>query len=312
MKKRILVIDSANLIHNFKYSYINGAVDNLIEPFLLEIQKLVHRLNPDIIVLGNDETRSRYRQELTEGYKSGRIKQQKKFTNKQIEAENLVRSLKSNLKLFKGLFAYGGVLGVEYDDIASILYHDERLKDYSKIIVSQDKDLLTTIKFEDVYDWKQERFKNREDIKGFTRDEWLFMQSLTGDPTDSFGGLKNCGEKTALKLVQKYKSINNILKSAYEDSFEENDRYVKKALQRLCTKEGINELKLGYHLAKIFRNSSNLNEAELKRYEEIVQDILNYKKPEQNNYVSTTLDEFFIESKAFDAEKIISEIREFL
>ena len=98
--KKILIIDSANLIHNFKYSYISGAVDNLVEPFLLEIQKIVHRLNPDIIILGNDETRSRYRQELTEGYKSGRIKQQKKFTNKQIEAENLVRSLKSNLKLF--------------------------------------------------------------------------------------------------------------------------------------------------------------------------------------------------------------------
>jgi aromatic ring-opening dioxygenase catalytic subunit (LigB family) len=55
LKKRILIIDSANLIHNFKYSYINGAVDNLVEPFLLEIQKLVHRLNPNIIVLGNDD-----------------------------------------------------------------------------------------------------------------------------------------------------------------------------------------------------------------------------------------------------------------
>lgn len=311
--KKILIIDSANLIHNFKYSYINGSVDNLIEPFLLEIQKLVQRLNPDIIVLGNDETRSRYRQQLTEGYKSGRLKQQKKFTNKQIEAENLVKSLKSNLKLFKGLlFVYGGVKDVEYDDIASILYHDERLKDYSKIIVSQDKDLLTTIKFKDTYDWKLERFKNQEDIKGFTRDEWLFMQSLTGDPTDSFGGLKNCGEKTALKLVQKYKTINNVLQSAYNDSFDEKDRYVRNALQRLCTKEGINELKLGYNLAKIFRNTEYLNETELKRYEEIVQDILNYKKPEQNTFVSETLDNYLLESKAYDGERIITEIGEFL
>lgn len=310
--KKILIIDSANLIHNFKYSYINGSVDNLIEPFLLEIQKLVQRLNPDIIVLGNDETRSRYRQQLTEGYKSGRLKQQKKFTNKQIEAENLVRSLKSNLKLFKGLFAYVGLKDVEYDDLASMLYHDIRLKDYLKIIVSQDKDLLTTIKFEDIFDWKLERFKNQEDIKGFTRDEWLFMQSLTGDPTDSFGGLKNCGEKTALKLVQKYKSINNLLKNCYEDSFEESDRYAKKALQRLCTREGVEELKLGYHLAKIFRNTEYLNEIELKRYEEIVQDILNYKKPSPNNFVSEDLDSFLFESKAFDGEKIINEIGEFL
>ena len=310
--KKILIIDSANLIHNFKYSYISGAVDNLVEPFLLEIQKIVHRLNPDIIILGNDETRSRYRQELTEGYKSGRIKQQKKFTNKQIEAENLVRSLKSNLKLFKGLFVYGGLKDVEYDDLASMLYQDIRLKDYSKIIVSQDKDLLTTIKFEDIFDWKLERFKNQEDIKGFTRDEWLFMQSLTGDPTDSFGGVKGIGSVTAEKLVRRYKTINNLLQNAYEDSFGEKDSYIRKALQRLCTVEGREELKLGYHLAKIFRNTEYLNETELKRYEEIVQDILNYEKPEPNNYVSEALDNFFIESKGYDAEKIISEIGEFL
>ena len=310
--KNILIIDSANLIHNFKYSYINGSVDNLVEPFLIEIQKLVQRLNPDIIILGNDETRSRYRSELTEGYKSGRIKQQKKFTNKQVEAENLVRSLKSNLKLFKGLFVYGGVLGVEYDDIASLLYQDIRLKDYFKVIVSQDKDLLTTIKFEDIYDWKQQRFKNQEDLLRFNRNEWLFFQSLTGDPTDSFGGVKGIGSVTAEKLVRRYKTINNLLENAYNDSFEGNDRYIRKALQRLCEVEGREELKLGYHLAKIFRNTEYLNETELKRYEEIVQDILNYEKPEPNNYVSTALDEFFIESKAYDGERIINEIGEFL
>ena len=178
--------------------------------------------------------------------------------------------------------------------------------------MSQDKDLLTTIKFEDVYDWKQERFKNREDIKGFTRDEWLFVMSLTGDSVDSFSGVKGCGIVTAEKLVRKYKSINNILKNAYEDSFEEKDRFVKKALERLCSIEGKEELRLGYHLAKIFRNTSNLNEAELKRYEEIVQDILNYRKPQPNNFISTTLDEFFIESLAYDGERIINEIGEFL
>jgi 5'-3' exonuclease len=168
--------------------------------------------------------------------------------------------------------------------------------------VSQDKDLLTTIKFEDIFDWKLERFKNQEDIKGFTRDEWLFVQSLTGDPTDSFGGVKGIGIVTAEKLVQKYKSINNLLQNCYEDSFDEKDSYVKKALQRLCGVEGREELRLGYNLAKIFRDISNLNVVELKRYEEIIQDILNFKKPEPSEYISTALDEFFIESKAFDGE----------
>jgi 5'-3' exonuclease len=136
--------------------------------------------------------------------------------------------------------------------------------------------------------------------------------ALVGDSADNFKGLKNCGEKTALKLVQKYKSINNLLKSCYEDSFDEKDSYVKKALQRLCSVEGREELKLGYHLAKIFRDTSNLNNIELKRYEEIIQDILNYKKPVPNSFISEALDEFFIESRAFDGERIINEIGAFL
>ena len=37
---------------------------------------------------------------------------------------------------------------------------------------------------------------------------FLFFTSLVGDSADNFKGLKNCGEKTALKLVQKYKTIN--------------------------------------------------------------------------------------------------------
>jgi 5'-3' exonuclease len=172
--------------------------------------------------------------------------------------------------------------------------------------------MSTVLPLNRIYDWKKQRFKTPEDVYGLDRNEYLMFTALVGDSADNFKGLKNCGEKTALKLVQKYKSINNLLQSCYEDSFEEKDSYTRKALQRLCMKEGKEELKLGYHLAKIFRDTSNLTETELKRYEEIIQGILNYKKPVPNSFVSEALDEFFIESKAFDAEKIINEIGGFL
>ena len=78
------------------------------------------------------------------------------------------------------------------------------------------------------------------------------------------------------------------------------------------TKEEKEELKLGYDLAKIFRDTTNLNTTELKRYEEIVQDILNYKKPQPNNFISEALDSYLLESKSYDAERVINEIGEFL
>lgn len=312
MKKRILVIDSAGIYHFYKYKFIKGEIDNLVESFLLEIQKLVYRLNPNIVVLLNDETKSRYRNELAKDYKSKRVERLKKLTNKELEAEKLVLEIKKNLKLFKGLFVYAGVRDCEADDIGCMLYLEDRLKEYEIIGVSSDKDWRTVFEPNKLYQWTKERFTNSEDMLGLTRNEFLFYQGICGDSVDGFNGLKGAGKGTALKLVQKYKTINNLLKNAYEDSFEEKDRFVKKALERLCSIKGKEELKLGYHLAKIFRDTSNLNETELKRYEEIVQDILNYKKPEQNSYVSEDLDSYLLESKAFDVERIISEIGEFI
>ena len=310
--KKVLLIDSANIFHSKKYSYIQGAETNIIEPFLTEIRDIVFKLQPDMVVLLNDKYKSRYRAELTKEYKAHRVERMKKFTNKQLDGEALVKSLKNNLHLFKGVFVDGNIDNVEADDLIGMLSLDTRLKGFDFIAVTTDKDMSTVLPLNKIYDWKKQRFKISEDVFGLDRNEYLMFTALVGDSADNFKGLKNCGEKTALKLVQKYKTINILLQNCYEDSFEEKDSYVKKALQRLCGVEGRNELKLGYHLAKIFRDTTNLNDTELKRYEEIVQDILSYKKPEPNNYISEALDEFFIESRAFDAEKIINEIGEFL
>ena len=310
--KKVLLIDSANIFHSKKYSYVQGAETNIIEPFLTEIRDIIFKLQPYMVVLLNDKYKSRYRAELTKDYKAHRIERMKKYTNKQLEGEALVKSLKNNLHLFKGVFIDSSIDYVEADDMIGMLSLDARLKDFDFIAVTTDKDMSTVMPLNRIYDWKKQRFKIAEDVYGLDRNEFLFFTSLVGDSADNFKGLKNCGEKTALKLVQKYKTINNLLQNAYEDSFGEKDSYIRKALQRLCTVEGREELKLGYTLAKIFRNKEYLNEVELKRYEEIIQDILNYRKPAPSEYVSEDLDNFFIESKSYDGGGIMSEIGEFL
>ena len=310
--KKVMVIDSANLYHFYKHSWVNNSVDNIIEPFLQEIQRLVHIHNPNIIVLGNDETKSRYRGELVKDYKSGRLKQQKKYTNRQLQAEDLVKAIKKNLYQFEGLFVYGGIKNVECDDVLGMLYNDSRLSNYEILIISQDKDLSTVIPKTSIYDWKKDRFKNSEDTLGFTRNQFLTYQALMGDSVDSFSGVKGCGKGTAEKLVTRYKDINSLLQNCYQDSLNEPDRFVRKALERLSFPEGRAELKLGYDLAKIMRDTSLLNDSEKEEYEKIVQKILTYKKPEQGNFVSKDLDEFFLESGAFQAEQVINDIGGFI
>ena len=310
-KKKILVIDSANLYHSNKYDWIKGSVNNLVEPFLEQIEVLVKEFFPDIIVLCNDEYKSKYRVNLTKGYKGKRLEQAKKYTKREKEANNLVKQLKKNLKLFKGVFVYGGVKDVEADDIMSILYHDARLQNYDIKVISQDKDLLTTINYNDLYDWKKERYKTLEDRLHFTKNEWVFFQSAQGDESDSVVGITGVGAKTAEKIVRKYHTVNNLLQNAEKDLDSEEvkkDWRLRKALERVLTKEGKEEFKLSYQLVKIMRDKSLLEDYQDKEYEQIIQEILNFKKPSEEECISDELEDFLFETQAFKASDIIKEI----
>lgn len=311
MKKKILIIDSANLYHHRKYDWISDKVDNIIDPFLESIYELVMIHQPNIIVLANDQYKSRHRTELLGEYKDNRLKQKEKYTERQLQADILVQALKKNLKLFDGLFVYGGINAVEADDVMAVLYNDPRLSDYEITIASQDKDLLTVVLKENLYDWYKKRFKNNEDILGFTRNQWLMYQALQGDSVDSFCGVKGVGKGTAQKLVEQYKDINTLLKNAYQDSTLTKDSWVRRALTRLSTPEGIKELKLGYDLAKIMRDTTLFNDYEKEQYEIIVNKILNYEKPNEVN-ISNELDLFLLENKAYKSEIILREIKEWM
>jgi 5'-3' exonuclease len=313
MKEKILVIDSANLYHSRKYDWISGKVSNLIEPFLNDILQQVQLHNPKMVVLCNDEYKSKYRQELTKEYKLGRIKQAKKYTKVQKEAEQLVRDLKKNLKHFEGVFVYGGVKDVEADDIMSILYHDKRLSDYEIIVVSQDKDLMTTIPFHNHYDWTKGRFKTKEDRLGFSRQQFLGLQALMGDGVDGVSSVKGVGVGTAEKIIRRFGSLKNLLETMEEEINSEDiqkDWRVRKALERLLTKEGKDELKLGYKLVKIMKDKSLLEDYQEREYENVVQKILNFKKPKE--LVTDELDDIFFESQAFKAKDYLEEIAMYL
>ena len=313
--KRILIIDSANLYHSNKYDWIKGSVNNLVEPFLEQIDSLVKQFFPDVIVLCNDEYKSKYRMELTKNYKGQRLEQAKKYNKKEQQASDLVKELKKKLKLFKGVFVYGGVKDVEADDIMSILYHDKRLQNCDIKVISQDKDLLTTVDYNDLYDWKKERYKTLEDKLNFTKNEWVFFQSVQGDSSDSVDGVSGVGAKTAEKLVRKYKTISNLLQSAEKDLDSEDvkkDWRLRKALERILTKEGKEEFKLSYHLVKIMRDKTLLEDYQEKEYEQIIQDIVNFKKPSDKMCIPDELEDFLFEVQAFKASDIIKEINTYI
>ena len=104
---------------------------------------------------------------------------------------------------------YGYVKNVEADDVAGYLGRTGKY-----IICSFDKDVLKSVAgvHFDVYHTRRHKVVTGElEAKNFT-----LLQTLMGDPVDSIKGIPGVGEKTAIKLLDKFGWDDKGMLLAYE------------------------------------------------------------------------------------------------
>jgi DNA polymerase-1 len=105
--------------------------------------------------------------------------------------------------------------GFEADDLISTLVREARGKGFKVEIVSGDKDLLPLVQ-EGVAMWDPMKdvlydVAALEEKYGVSPTELVEVKALTGDPSDNIPGVPGIGEKTALKLITRYHTLENLL-----------------------------------------------------------------------------------------------------
>jgi len=174
------------------------------------------------------------------------------------------------LPIIKEALEYMGIPYIESPDyegddvIGSIAKKESKVSDV--YISSQDNDFLQLIdenifvlsdKKGKVITYTKEYF---EEIWGIEPYLYLDYLSLKGDPSDNVFGVKGIGKKTALKLVEQYKCLENILQNSDNKYLKGNEELVKKNKEFLR----INcDLKVKYKLVdfdsvKILSNSNDI------------------------------------------------------
>ncbi len=108
----------------------------------------------------------------------------------------------------------------EADDLIAT-YVDQILKKGAKVtIVSSDKDLMQLYKKGvRIFDPMKNKFITDEDVLkkfGVDASKVIDVQSLAGDSSDNVPGVPGIGVKTAAELINKYGTLENLLKSANE------------------------------------------------------------------------------------------------
>jgi DNA polymerase I len=130
--------------------------------------------------------------------------------------EELAMQLPYIQKIIQGLNLPGLEMeGFEADDLIATLVRRARAQGFEVEIVSGDKDLLPLVQ-EGVVMWdpmKDVRF-DLEAIReqyGLPPEELVEVKALAGDASDNIPGVPGIGEKTALKLIARYHSVENLL-----------------------------------------------------------------------------------------------------
>ena len=112
------------------------------------------------------------------------------------------------------------LLNYEADDLIAT-YVDQILKVGAKVtIVSSDKDLMQLYKKDvRIFDPMKNKFINEEDVFkkfGVDASKVIDVQALAGDSSDNVPGVPGIGVKTAAELINKYGTLDKLLKSTHE------------------------------------------------------------------------------------------------
>lgn len=247
--KKIILVDGNNLLFRSYYatSYSGvimknskGFPTNGLYGFINMINKIIEEEKPSYILVAFDKGKT-FRHEKYSEYKAGRREMPEELKLQFPKAKEVLDAM--GIKHFE-------IDNYEADDIIGTLAKTVDMEDkFIATIISSDKDLLQLISKEvEVKLLKTKGFirfdeKTFKDTYGTTPIHMIDLKALMGDASDHIQGVKGIGEKTAINLLTKYQSLDNV--------YEHLNEIGGKTKEKL--EQGKDDAYMSYDLATIYK-----------------------------------------------------------
>ena len=238
-KERLFIIDGMAQIYRAHFAMItnplttkDGRHTSVIYGFLNMLFKIIRDESPDYLVIAMDSKGKTFRHELFEDYKANRQK--------------MPDEISYQIPILKEIIGYLGVEliecpGYEADDIMGSLSKVAESNNVESYIVSGDKDMLQMVNDNIVVYAPGNRFKpttqfRKEEVKdkmGVYPDRIIDLLSLIGDSSDNIPGVKGVGPKTAVKLIDQFDSLDNLINNIDEIKNDRIKNLIKENLDSL-------------------------------------------------------------------------------
>lgn len=244
--KKIMILDGNSLLFRAFYALPplktkKGQYTNAVYGFLSMLYKLIDTYSPEYLCVAFDPEKPTFRHEQYKEYKATR----QKAPNELVQQFKLIRDVLDVHKIKRI-----EVEGFEADDLAGT-FACRAKEDNSVYLVTSDKDYLQLIDEnvkvvltkKGVTNIEEMDLKSMEEAYGLTPEQFVDLKALMGDSSDNIPGVSGVGEKTALKLMQEYKSLDNIyenidnIKGKLKEKLETDkmQAYMSQTLARIVT-----------------------------------------------------------------------------
>ena len=224
MSERLLLIDGNSIMNRAFYGIMgnkmlsnNGKYTNAVYGFLAILFKNLEDLNPEYIAVSFDLKAKTARHKLYEGYKANRHGMPEELAEQMPMIKEVLKAMNIDIVEMEGY---------EGDDILGTLskYGEEQGLDVT--ILSGDRDTFqlatdkVTIRIPRTKQGKTEtdEYDRKKVIEeyGLEPKALIEVKGLQGDSSDNIPGVPGIGPKTAISLIQKYGTIQNLYKSIEE------------------------------------------------------------------------------------------------
>lgn len=300
--EKVVLVDGNNLLFRSYYATAytgnimrnrDGFPTNGLYGFVNMINKIVAEENPKYMMVAFDIGKT-FRHEKYKDYKGGR--------------RETPEDLKVQFPIAKKILTAMGIKyleceGYEADDIiGTISSWCDKDPEYEALIVSSDKDLLQLISDETVVKLLKPKDYIMMDkatfiqTYGFEPIKMIDLKALMGDASDNIPGVKGIGEKTAIKLLTQYGSLDGIYENIDNIKGSTHEKLVTGSEDAYYSKELVTiyrEVPLNITWDDLLYGNENTNEL-IQLYNELNFYSLLKKASSNKKNVNTNIDNFKI------------------
>ena len=168
--------------------------------------KLLAEKSPRYLAVVFDAKGPTFRHEMFEDYKSNRPPMADDMAVQIPKVKEILEAL--NIKILEKE-------GYEADDLMGTLAKTAESKGYNVVLVTGDKDFRQLLSPRvQMWDTMRDKVTTHEDLKkeyGLDPSQFVDVMGLAGDSGDNIPGVNGVGEKTAIKLIKQFGSLEGVL-----------------------------------------------------------------------------------------------------